>query len=680
MRPSLATFAGAAADLAIAVAVLVLAGWTLDLDPLKRVLPGLVSMNPMTAVAFALAGISLRLRHRPDASDDHRRLARLTAAAVVVIGLLKLAELAHLAEFVVDQWLFTAQLEGDHAKFPNRMAGSTALGFLMLGLALLMLDLTGRQGRRPAEWLALGVLLIALLALAGFAYHRNDYVGAADFMPMALHSAAVFAALALAVLAARPRVGMMAVVAGPGPGGLMARLLLPGMAVVMLLIGWLRLEGERHGLYDTATGVALFTLTSIVLLGALIWRGALSLDRADRERERLHAQQRQSEARTRSIIDTASDAFVAIDAAGIVIDWNRQAEATFGWLRQEAIGARLSSMILPAQHLLAHEQGLKGFASGGDSAVLNRRIEITALRRDGVEFPIELSIWPVRNDGSCTFNAFIRDITERKRSQDSILALNEELRANAAQLQNTNRELEAFSYTISHDLRAPLRHIGGYARMLDEDAGDQLDAEMRRYLDAIGSSARQMGMLIDDLLAFSRLGRKPVERVGIEMRSLVARALAEVASDGDPRVTVGALPAAQADPVLLRQVWVNLLSNALKYSAPRGAAARVDITGEDLGDRVRYRIRDNGVGFDMAYVDKLFGVFQRLHSQDEFEGTGVGLAIVQRIVLRHGGRIEADAEPGRGATFSFELPVGARDRGDEIDRPDIAPPYKEAAT
>ncbi|MHB8911854.1 MAG: PAS domain-containing sensor histidine kinase, partial [Lysobacter sp.] len=368
---------------------------------------------------------------------------------------------------------------------------------------------------------------------------------------------------------------------------------------------------------------------------------------------------RHSEERTRAIIESASDAFIAIDADGIVIGWNQQAETMFGWSRDEAVGRRLSDMILPARHRAPHEHGLRRFAATGEGPVLNKRIEITALRRCGEKFPVELAIWPVLADGIHTFNAFVHDITERKRAADSILALNAELNANTVQLQQTNRELEAFSYTISHDLRAPLRHIDGYARMLHEDAGDQLDAEMRRYLDTISDSARQMGALIDDLLAFSRLGRKPVERTDVDMDALVSRVVHELGAGGagDGRVSVGQLPAANADPVLLKQVWVNLLSNALKYSAPRGDDARIEISGEHGDGIVRYRICDNGAGFDMRYADKLFGVFQRLHSQDEFEGTGVGLAIVQRIVIRHGGTIGAQAEPGRGATFTFELPI-----------------------
>jgi len=254
--------------------------------------------------------------------------------------------------------------------------------------------------------------------------------------------------------------------------------------------------------------------------------------------------------------------------------------------------------------------------------------------------------------------ATARDVTESKAIELRIINLNRELTDRQIALEAANKELEAFTYSVSHDLRAPLRHIGGYARILQEDAVGQLDHNMRRYLDAISASARTMGTLIDELLAFSRLGRQPLEQTVVDMNALAERALIEV-GDGRQsgcRVQVSALPAAQGDPTLLRQVWTNLLSNALKYSAKRGDAAQVEISGEQDGEVTRYRVRDNGVGFDMRYVDKLFGVFQRLHSQEEFEGTGVGLAIVQRIVSRHGGRVWAEGEREHGATFTFELP------------------------
>jgi PAS domain S-box-containing protein len=267
-------------------------------------------------------------------------------------------------------------------------------------------------------------------------------------------------------------------------------------------------------------------------------------------------------------------------------------------------------------------------------------------------------------DGSMYATA--RDVTERREADQRIRELNAELLERQSALEQANRELESFSYSVSHDLRAPLRHIDGYARILREDLGTRLDEESRRCLDTIVDSARRMGLLIDDLLAFSRLGRKPIATRAVDMRELARGALADVQAQRggatpNVQVQVGELPPADGDPALLRQVWSNLLGNAIKYSAPRGEQARVFVSGERRGDLLHYSVTDNGVGFDMRYADKLFGVFQRLHSQEEFEGTGVGLAIVQRIVARHGGAVAARAEPGRGATFSFELPAVRED-------------------
>jgi signal transduction histidine kinase len=225
-----------------------------------------------------------------------------------------------------------------------------------------------------------------------------------------------------------------------------------------------------------------------------------------------------------------------------------------------------------------------------------------------------------------------------------------------AELAAANRELEAFSYSVSHDLRAPLRAVDGYARMLEEDYGGRLDEEGRRLLGVVRSSSRQMGQLIDDLLAFSRLGRQAPAKRPVDMTHLAREAVRELTCDsGGHAIDISPLPATSADPALLRQVWLNLVGNALKYSAGRDAA-RVEIGGRKDGSESVYWVRDNGVGFDMRYADKLFRVFQRLHRAEEFPGTGVGLAIVERVVTRHGGRVWAEAELGMGAAFYFALP------------------------
>lgn len=250
------------------------------------------------------------------------------------------------------------------------------------------------------------------------------------------------------------------------------------------------------------------------------------------------------------------------------------------------------------------------------------------------------------------------EISERRQAESRIKMLNEELEQHADQLEAANKELEAFSYSVSHDLRAPLRAIDGFSGILVEDCAGKLNDEGKSLLGKIRSSAQNMARLIDDLLAFSGLGRKEIERSQIDMKEL-ARAvytqLSSTLSDRAPRFSLESLPPAQGDPAMVRQVFVNLLSNASKYSrTTEGAAVEVGSYTQN-GENVYY-VKDNGVGFDMNYANKLFGVFQRLHGPEEFEGTGVGLAIVQRIIHRHGGRVWADGKVNEGATFYFTLP------------------------
>jgi light-regulated signal transduction histidine kinase (bacteriophytochrome) len=222
------------------------------------------------------------------------------------------------------------------------------------------------------------------------------------------------------------------------------------------------------------------------------------------------------------------------------------------------------------------------------------------------------------------------------------------------ELEAANRELEAFAYSVSHDLRAPLRAVDGFSRILLDEYGPQLPAEAQHYLQVARDNALHMGDLIDGLLSFSRLGRQPIRKQLVEPADLVRQAVEDLGLEqaGRPvEIAVGYLPACEGDPLLLKQVFVNLLSNALKYCRTR-ERTRIEIA---TADSSAYYVRDNGVGFDMRYADKLFGVFQRLHRSEEYEGTGVGLAIVQRIVHRHGGRVWAEGVVNQGATFYFTL-------------------------
>jgi len=266
------------------------------------------------------------------------------------------------------------------------------------------------------------------------------------------------------------------------------------------------------------------------------------------------------------------------------------------------------------------------------------------------------------SDGSPMVLELGIDISERKQAEEEVQKLNEELeqrvRRRTAQLEAANRELESFSYSVSHDLRAPLRAIDGFSQILLKDHADRLDAEGHRLLGIIRANTRNMGQLIDDLLAFSRLGRREVKVTGLDMGKLVRNVVQELQETLGGRTVqwhLSPLPATRADRALIRQIWVNLLGNALKFTRPRETAV-IEVGCLSAADEDVYYVKDNGVGFDMQYAPRLFGVFQRLHRHEEFEGTGVGLALVQRIVQRHGGRVWAEGQVNGGATFYFALP------------------------
>ncbi len=251
------------------------------------------------------------------------------------------------------------------------------------------------------------------------------------------------------------------------------------------------------------------------------------------------------------------------------------------------------------------------------------------------------------------------EVEQRSQREEDIRRLNRELQKRAVELEASNKELESFAYSVSHDLRAPLRHVAGYSELLQKQAPDSLDDKSRRYIQTILESAKRMGNLIDDLLAFSRLGRAEAKMRAVDLQQVVKEVIAEVSRDTRDRDIawkIGALPTCHGDSSMLKLVVVNLVSNAVKFTRMR-TRTEIEIGCVDKNnDELEVFVRDNGAGFDMQYANKLFGVFQRLHLAEQFEGTGIGLATVQRIILRHGGQVRAEGAVDQGATFYFSLP------------------------
>jgi PAS domain S-box-containing protein len=489
----------------------------------------------------------------------------------------------------------------------------------------------------------------------------------------------------------------------------------------------------------------------------------------------------------RTFLELIPDAAVIADESGAISLVNRQTEKLFCYARLELLGERVESLI-PERYREGHLNHRRAYAASPRLRPMGTGRELYGLRKDGSEFPVEISLGPLQSDRGALVFAVIRDISDRKqaeasvrseayqteaqklthtgswastplfdkllhcseevfrlygldpeagtptyetllerihpedrewvrettnqgarlkeerlldyrivlpdgtlkyirsirrpildaagdvvevvgtsvdvtqnrRAEDALRALTEELANRAAALEAANKELESFAYSVAHDLRAPLRHTVGYAELLQRQAAAGLDDKSSRYLTMILESSKRMGNLIDDLLAFSRIGRAETKKTTVDLQQLVREVVKELGQETSGRDIawkIGVLPVCYGDRSMLKVVLSNLVSNAVKFTQTR-APAEIEIGAMDSNqDEVEVFIKDNGVGFDMQYATKLFGVFQRLHSSEEFEGTGIGLAVVQRVIHRHGGSVRAEGAVDHGATFSFSLPT-----------------------
>jgi PAS domain S-box-containing protein len=378
-------------------------------------------------------------------------------------------------------------------------------------------------------------------------------------------------------------------------------------------------------------------------------RSAGDLEQEIIERRRIEEALRASEQRTRLILETANSSYVAIDSRGRIIDWNRQAEVTFGWSREEVLGRSLAETIIPPQYRAKHRRGLHHYLATGEAPVFNRRIELSALRRNGEEFPIELTIWPLKVGEVCSFNAFISDITERKQAE---LVLTEQ----AHELTRSNAELQRFAYVASHDLQEPLRMITSYVQLLARRYRGKLDSDADEFIGYAVEGVARMQALINDLLEYSRVGSqgKALRVVDAsKVFDLTLRNLRVAVTESNATVTCDPLPTVKADAGQLTQLFQNLLGNAIKFHGE--ADPRIHVTAERADKEWRFSVRDNGIGFDPKFANRIFQVFQRLHRPGAYPGTGIGLAICQKIVERHGGRIWAESTPGEGSVFYFTL-------------------------
>ena len=355
-----------------------------------------------------------------------------------------------------------------------------------------------------------------------------------------------------------------------------------------------------------------------------------------------------------AVVKQSNDSIYMHDREGMIISWNDGAERIYGYTEREALQMKIWNIIPEYLQPETREMVSRILTGGKVEFLETKRINKNGKLMD-VLFSAAVIPEPGSNDSSIVVTE--RDVTQKRIADEQIRALNATLQKNVIQLEYARKELETFSYSVSHDLRAPLRALHGNAQVLEEDYADQLDEAARRYLGKIHANADRMDGLIRDLLAFSKIGKKEIQKTQVPMSQQVSSIFAEICQTHPvkPEIEILELPDAYGDHAMLNQVWTNLISNAVKFTSKK-KDPRIEVGSNLLEGAVEYYIKDNGAGFEMAYSSKLFGTFQRLHDATEFEGTGIGLAIVQRIILKHGGTIRAEAEPEKGATFYFTLP------------------------
>jgi PAS domain S-box-containing protein len=364
--------------------------------------------------------------------------------------------------------------------------------------------------------------------------------------------------------------------------------------------------------------------------------------------KRLGEEHQKSERKFRALLESAPDAMVIAGRDGRIILVNAQTERLFGYTRNDLVGAPVE-LLMPERYRSGHSSHRNDYFRDPQTRAMGSGLELHGRRRDGTEFPIEISLGPLETEEGTLVSSAIRDITQRKHIETALIS--------------ANRELESFSYSVAHDLRTPLRGINGFSRAVLEDYGDRLDEEGRDSLQRICAAAGRMGQLIDALLTLSRVTRAELQRTTVDLATM-AEGVVKQLRTAEPDRQVEFLHedgiAAYGDAPLLQAVLENLLGNAWKFTRTR-SPARIELGFTHADSERVYYVRDNGAGFDMAYADKLFAPFQRLHKASEFAGTGVGLATVQRIVRRHGGRIWAEGTVNHGAVFHFTLgsPPGA---------------------
>lgn len=620
---------------------------------------GLVLLGgSITLLAYASkSGITRVSDVRPESepSGFRKHAAAGLAMAAAAIGVLTAFEYVLNLNIGIDELLADELAGFARGANPGRPSELTASLLIAAGAALALTAWHRPRTTMMVQPLAVTTMLFALMAILGHSYSADIVFDVNTRSSTALSTALGLFLVGLGTLCLRPYDGWMRIISGTGAGSDMVRRLVPAIVLGVPLLGFVRLLGEDAGLYDGRYGAALMATAVVTVFTAIVLSVGLQINRHEDQRLLADAHRHRLQSLLDGLVENSRTVIVIQDPEGRFLLVNQAFERWRRISRDDVVGRTIFDLF-SRDYAEQIDEMRKTVVK--DRSTLTE--EITAeTKTDSRTFIAQ--IFPITDDADRLIGtgALATDITDRKKNEQMMQRLNAELEREAERTHEAVKELESFAHTVSHDLRSPLRAIDGFSQIVESDYDDQFDERGKHFLHSIRAGVKEMGELIDGLLEFSRLGRSKLDLAELDMREIAVHANEQLQYDRENRVVhvrIDELPRASADYRLIGAVFTNLLSNSHKFTRNRNIAEIQVGSVEGEGGQVpTYFVRDNGVGFEMRYVDKLFGVFERLHRSEDYEGSGVGLATVQRIVRRHGGCVWAQSELDVGTTIFFQL-------------------------
>jgi PAS domain S-box-containing protein len=633
------------------ISILTLFGWMIGVDILKSINPHFTAMRVVTALCFLLSAAALVCIKNRSAGHWQIKVSRLFSSAVSTIGLLTI--ICYLVELQTGhEWAWAHNSFLNFLNVPaDRMAIITAILFFVFGFVLILLSIGGRHAADISHALLLPITILTYLVLVGYLFNVKVFYEWLQ-SAVALNTGIAFGFLCIASFCIRPESWLMKVFTGDESGAIMARRLLPALLILPLIIGWLRIQGERTGVFGSDFGVALVAVTYAICFLGLVWFNARSVNRTDQIRRQAQEALRESEVRYRLLFEQAAVGIKRMDVEGRMLEVNDKLCDILGYSRPELLLLSLANITHP-DDLAGEQVQLKRLLAG---QINNYSIEKRCLRKDGsvIWVKVTSSLPSVTDPSAKWWISVVEDITNRKQAQDA-------LNLTTAELERSNKDLEQFAYIASHDLQEPLRAVAGFMGILKKKYQDKLDDDARKYIDYAVEGAERMQALINGLLAYSRVGTRGGDLKPMSMQTAFYAAINNLqVAIGESKavITHDELPDITGDAAQMTQLQQNLIANAIKFCGK--GLPEIHLMARHEDQHWVFGVRDNGIGIETEYFERIFLIFQRLHTRNQYPGTGIGLALCKKIVERHAGRIWVESAPGCGSTFYFTIP----DKGD----------------